>query len=78
MSTNGAKDVQFFVNEKAGAVSGLLIKPSDARGLLLLAHEARFPLPQYSSRVWPGNGLYGFLSELDRVDPARRDFLEDF
>ncbi len=40
MSTNGAKDIQFFVNEKAGAVSGLLIKPSDARGLLLLAHGA--------------------------------------
>src|SRR5580765_2682137 len=40
MSTNGAKDIQFFVNEKAGAVSGLLIKPSDAHGLLLLAHGA--------------------------------------
>ena len=40
MSTNGAKDIQFFVNEKAGAVSGLFIKPSDARGLLLLAHGA--------------------------------------
>jgi predicted alpha/beta-hydrolase family hydrolase len=40
MNTNSAKDIQFFVNEKAGAVSGLLIKPSDARGLLLLAHGA--------------------------------------
>src|ERR1700750_879080 len=40
MSTNGAKDIQFFVHEKAGAVSALLIKPSDARGLLLLAHGA--------------------------------------
>src|SRR5258707_14166897 len=40
MSTSGAKDIQFFVNEKAGAVSGLLIKPSVARGLLLLAHGA--------------------------------------
>jgi uncharacterized protein len=40
MSTHGAKDIQFFVNDKAGAVSGLLIKPSDARGLLLLGHGA--------------------------------------
>jgi len=35
-----AKDIQFGVNEKAGVVSGLLIKPPEARALLLLAHGA--------------------------------------
>lgn len=40
MSTKNAKDIQFFVSEKGGAVSGLLIKPSDARALLVLAHGA--------------------------------------
>ena len=35
-----AKDTQFGVNEKAGVVSGLLIKPPEARALLLLAHGA--------------------------------------
>lgn len=35
-----AKDIQFAVNEKAGVVSGLLIKPTDARALLVLAHGA--------------------------------------
>ena len=40
MSTEGTKDIQFFVGEKAGAVSGLLIKPSGAHALLLLAHGA--------------------------------------
>jgi len=38
MST--AKDIQFAVNEKAGVVSGLLIKPADATALLVLAHGA--------------------------------------
>ncbi|HVO93396.1 MAG TPA: alpha/beta family hydrolase [Terriglobales bacterium] len=40
MSTKNAKDIQFFVSEKGGAVSGLLIKPADARALLVLAHGA--------------------------------------
>jgi uncharacterized protein len=40
MSASGAKEIQFFVSEKGGAVSGLLIKPSDARALLILAHGA--------------------------------------
>ena len=40
MSTKGAKDIQFFVSEKAGAVSGLLITPNDARSLLVLGHGA--------------------------------------
>jgi uncharacterized protein len=35
-----AKDLQFAVNEKAGVVSGLLIKPADAQALLVLAHGA--------------------------------------
>jgi hypothetical protein len=35
-----AKDIQFAVNEKAGVVSGLLMKPADARALLVLAHGA--------------------------------------
>src|SRR5205809_306551 len=40
MSTKGAKDIQFFVSEKAGVVSGLLVTPSEARVLLVLAHGA--------------------------------------
>lgn len=36
----GAKEIQFYVGEKAGAVSGLLLKPEGARTLLLLAHGA--------------------------------------
>ena len=40
MSTKSAKDVQFFVNERAGAVSGLLNRPSTATALLVLAHGA--------------------------------------
>src|SRR6266550_8789712 len=40
MSTKGAKDVQFFVSERAGAVSGLLVIPNEARVLLVLAHGA--------------------------------------
>lgn len=41
MSTRGgAKEIQFYVSEKAGAVSGLLLKPEGARALLLLAHGA--------------------------------------
>ena len=41
MSTNGAKDIQFFVNEKAGAVSGLLIKPSDCCAVCSVGAMAR-------------------------------------
>ena len=40
MSTKGARDVQFFVSERAGAVSGLLVIPNEARVLLVLAHGA--------------------------------------
>jgi len=40
MSTKSAKDVQFFVNDKAGVVSGLLNRPSTATALLVLAHGA--------------------------------------
>jgi len=35
-----AKDLQFAINEKAGVVSGLLMKPADAQALLVLAHGA--------------------------------------
>ncbi len=38
--TSAAKDIQFAVNEKAGVVSGLLLKPAEARALLVLAHGA--------------------------------------
>jgi predicted alpha/beta-hydrolase family hydrolase len=34
------KEIQFFVNQKAGIVSALLVKPSDARAFLLVAHGA--------------------------------------
>jgi predicted alpha/beta-hydrolase family hydrolase len=34
------KEVHFGVNEKAGAVSGLIVKPDGARALLALAHGA--------------------------------------
>lgn len=40
MTKSRGKEIQFFVNEKAGVVSGLLIEPSDARAFLLLAHGA--------------------------------------
>ena len=40
MSTKSAKDIQFFVNAKSGVVSGLLLKPPDAKALLVLAHGA--------------------------------------
>lgn len=40
MSTSAGKEIHFGVNEKAGAVSGLLLKPDGARALLVLAHGA--------------------------------------
>jgi predicted alpha/beta-hydrolase family hydrolase len=40
MGTSVGKEIQFAVNEKAGAVSGLLLKPDNASALLLLAHGA--------------------------------------
>ncbi len=40
MSTKNAKDIQFFVNDKAGVVSGLLNLPATAKALLVLAHGA--------------------------------------
>src|SRR5215470_9471472 len=40
MTSKSAKEIQFFVSEKAGTVSGLLLKPPGARGLLILAHGA--------------------------------------
>jgi predicted alpha/beta-hydrolase family hydrolase len=40
MSKTIGKEVQFGVNEKAGAVSGLLLKPENSHALLVLAHGA--------------------------------------
>src|SRR6185503_12777048 len=40
MSKTVGKEIHFGVNEKAGAVSGLLLKPEDARAMLVLAHGA--------------------------------------
>lgn len=40
MSVAVSKEIRFAVNEKAGAVSGLLTVPSDATALLVLAHGA--------------------------------------
>jgi predicted alpha/beta-hydrolase family hydrolase len=40
MSNGAAKDIRFAVNEKAGAVSGLLTLPAEATSLLVLAHGA--------------------------------------
>jgi predicted alpha/beta-hydrolase family hydrolase len=40
MGTSAGKEIQFGVNEKAGAVSGLFLKPERARALLVLAHGA--------------------------------------
>lgn len=40
MGTSAGKEIQFGVNEKVGAVSGLLLKPEAAQALLVLAHGA--------------------------------------
>jgi hypothetical protein len=40
MNKSAGKEIQFIVNEKAGAVSGLLLKPAAAQALLALAHGA--------------------------------------
>lgn len=40
MGTTAGKEIQFGVNERAGAVSGLLLKPDGASALLVLAHGA--------------------------------------
>jgi uncharacterized protein len=40
MSDTAAKEIHFVVSEKAGAVSGLMIRPNDARACLILAHGA--------------------------------------
>lgn len=40
MGTSAGKEIQFGVNERAGAVSGLLLKPDNAQALLVLAHGA--------------------------------------
>ena len=40
MSPSAGKEIQFGINERAGAVSGLFLKPQGARALLLLAHGA--------------------------------------
>ena len=40
MTISRAKEIKFFVNEKAGAVSGLVNRPSTATALLVLAHGA--------------------------------------
>jgi predicted alpha/beta-hydrolase family hydrolase len=40
MGTSAGKEIQFGVNEKVGAVSGLLLKPETAQALLVLAHGA--------------------------------------
>jgi len=40
MSFAGAKEVQFIVNENVGVVSGLVMRPADARACLVLAHGA--------------------------------------
>ena len=40
MSKTVGKEIQFGVNEKAGAVSGLLLKPENSHALLVLAHGA--------------------------------------
>ena len=40
MNKTAGKEIQFGVNEKAGAVSGLLLKPDGAQALLALAHGA--------------------------------------
>jgi predicted alpha/beta-hydrolase family hydrolase len=40
MSDTAAKEIHFAINEKAGAVSGLLMRPDDAQACLVLAHGA--------------------------------------
>jgi predicted alpha/beta-hydrolase family hydrolase len=40
MGTSAGKEIQFGVSEKAGAVSGLFLKPESAQALLVLAHGA--------------------------------------
>ena len=40
MAHPGIKELQFIVNSKAGVVSGLLEKPENSKGLLVLAHGA--------------------------------------
>ncbi|HEX9788021.1 MAG TPA: alpha/beta family hydrolase [Candidatus Binatia bacterium] len=40
MGTTAGKEVPFAINEKAGAVTGLLLKPDKASALLVLAHGA--------------------------------------
>ena len=40
MGTTAGREIQFAVNEKAGAVSGLLLKPDTASALLIVAHGA--------------------------------------
>lgn len=40
MSPSVGKEIHFGVNEKAGAVSGLLVQPEGAQALLALAHGA--------------------------------------
>ncbi len=40
MTAVSAKDIQIAVNAKAGMVSGLLVKPSSAKALLVIAHGA--------------------------------------
>jgi predicted alpha/beta-hydrolase family hydrolase len=40
MTIPRAKEIKFFVNDKAGGVSGLLLEPSGARAFFLLAHGA--------------------------------------
>jgi predicted alpha/beta-hydrolase family hydrolase len=40
MSKTAGKEIHFGINEKVGAVSGLLLKPDGARAMLALAHGA--------------------------------------
>ena len=40
MGKTAGKEIHFAINEKAGAVSGLLLKPDGAQALLVLAHGA--------------------------------------
>lgn len=40
-----AKEIKFIINEKAGVVTGLVVKPSGAHGLLVLAHGAGAGMP---------------------------------
>jgi predicted alpha/beta-hydrolase family hydrolase len=40
LRTSAARELKVPVNEKLGSVSGLLLRPPDARALLLLAHGA--------------------------------------